>query len=121
MSIKNVFLQWWITQTWVSPNKFNVIKKRLEIGVYDEKPTHFLLETHVCLHLLNCLVASISCMGQTHFFLNSYNFQKWDYPYYVENFQVRTLLHSKFTYVILMPKNFSCLLCDHLCCCGYLD
>jgi len=101
MSIKNVVLQWWISKMQVSPNKFDVTNKRLETSVYDEKPTHFLMETQVCLHLLNCLVVSISCMGQVHLFFCSYNFQRWDYPSFVE---VRTLPLSDFTYVILMSK-----------------
>jgi hypothetical protein len=71
MNIKNVVLQWWISKTRVSPNKFDVINKRLETSVYDEKPKHFLMETQVCLHLLNCLVVSISCMGQEHLFFCS--------------------------------------------------
>jgi hypothetical protein len=29
------------------PNKANVTTKRLEAGVWDEKPTHYLMETHV--------------------------------------------------------------------------
>jgi hypothetical protein len=89
MNIKDVVLQWCILETWVSPNKSDVIRKKLEAWVYDEKPTFFSMETHVCLHLLNCLVILISCMGQVHFFLFC-NFQRWDYPSSVEDFQVRT-------------------------------
>jgi hypothetical protein len=71
MSIKNVVLQWWISKTRVNPNKFDVTNKRLETTIFDEKPTHFLMQTQVCLHLLNCLVVSISCMGQEHLFFCS--------------------------------------------------
>jgi hypothetical protein len=46
--MRNVALQWWVSETRVSPKKSNVIKKRLEVGVFDEKPTHFLMETQVC-------------------------------------------------------------------------
>ncbi len=45
IDVKNV--AWWTFQTHVSPNKNDVMRKCLEARVYDEKPTHFLMETQV--------------------------------------------------------------------------
>jgi hypothetical protein len=47
IDVKNVAIAWWAFDTHVSPNKDDVMKKCLEAGVYDEKPTHFLMETQV--------------------------------------------------------------------------
>jgi hypothetical protein len=47
IDVKNVTIAWWASQTHVSPNKNDVMKKCLEAGVYDEKPTHFLMETQI--------------------------------------------------------------------------
>jgi hypothetical protein len=44
-AIRNVVVQWWIKETFVSPNKSEVIKKRLVLGIYDEKVIHFLIKT----------------------------------------------------------------------------
>jgi hypothetical protein len=43
--IRNIVVNWWAIKTRVSPNKNDVTKKRLEVGIFDEKPTHFLMET----------------------------------------------------------------------------
>ncbi len=44
--LKEVVIDWyWTFETYVSPNKNDVTCKRLEPMVYDEKPTHFLMET----------------------------------------------------------------------------
>jgi hypothetical protein len=45
IDVKNVAIAWWAFQTRVSPNKDDVMKKCLEVRVYDEKPMHFLMET----------------------------------------------------------------------------
>jgi hypothetical protein len=44
-SIKNVIVNWWAVKTQVSINKSEVTRERLEAGISDEKPTHFLMET----------------------------------------------------------------------------
>lgn len=44
---KNAVLTWWVSESRVSPNKKDVTRKRIGPGVYDEKPTHYLLETQV--------------------------------------------------------------------------
>ncbi len=46
--IRNSILRWWAQKTRVSPNKSELTKKRLELDIYDEKPTHFLIKTLVC-------------------------------------------------------------------------
>jgi len=46
-SIKNVIMNWWATKTLVSPKKSDVTRKRLEVIIFDKKPTHFLMETKV--------------------------------------------------------------------------
>jgi hypothetical protein len=51
--VKNVVLQWWVVETQASPNKSNVTRKRLEVGVFDEKLTHFLMEIQVCQLILS--------------------------------------------------------------------
>jgi hypothetical protein len=43
--LREVIIDWWTSKTRVSPNKIDVMFKRLEAMVYDEKPTHFLMET----------------------------------------------------------------------------
>ncbi len=45
--VKKVVICWWASDTWISPNKYNVTRKHLEARVYNEKPTHFLMETQV--------------------------------------------------------------------------
>ncbi len=46
-SICNIIVNWWVIESRVRPNKSEVTRKRLEVGVYGGKPTHFLMETHV--------------------------------------------------------------------------
>jgi hypothetical protein len=46
-STKNVIVNWWAVKNRVSPNKSDVTCKRLEVGIFDEKPTHFLMETYL--------------------------------------------------------------------------
>jgi hypothetical protein len=36
---------WWVFKTQVNPNKANVTTQHLEARVWDEKPTHYLMET----------------------------------------------------------------------------
>jgi hypothetical protein len=43
--LREVIIDWWTSKTRVSPNKIDVTFKRLEAMVYDEKPTHSLMET----------------------------------------------------------------------------
>jgi len=43
--IKNIVVNWWTGKTRMNPNKNNVTRKRLEVGIFHEKPTHFLMET----------------------------------------------------------------------------
>jgi hypothetical protein len=40
-------IAWWASKTCVSPNKRDVTRQHIEASVYDEKPTHYLMETHV--------------------------------------------------------------------------
>jgi len=42
--LREVIIDWWTFKTRVSFNKIDVTLKRLEAMVYDEKPTHFLME-----------------------------------------------------------------------------
>jgi hypothetical protein len=44
-STRNVIVDWWAAKTRISPNKNDVICKKLKVGIFDEKPTHFLMET----------------------------------------------------------------------------
>jgi hypothetical protein len=46
-STRNVIMNWWVVETQVSLNKSDVTFKRLEAGIFDEKPTHFLMDTKV--------------------------------------------------------------------------
>jgi len=48
VQVKNVVLQWWVLKTQMSPNKYDVKRKGLEVGVFDEKPTHFFMEIQDC-------------------------------------------------------------------------
>jgi hypothetical protein len=45
LATKVVVLKWWALETWVNPNKADVTRKKLEVGMFKEKPTHFLMET----------------------------------------------------------------------------
>jgi hypothetical protein len=42
--LTEVIIDWWTFKTHVNLNKIDVTLKRLEAMVYDEKPTHFLME-----------------------------------------------------------------------------
>lgn len=44
---KNVVVSWWISETRMSPNRKEVVRKRIGLGKYEEKPTQYLLETQV--------------------------------------------------------------------------
>jgi hypothetical protein len=57
IDVKNVAIAWWASETLVSPNKDDVMRKCLEDGMYDEKPTHFLMETQVmCTNTLSFIL-----------------------------------------------------------------
>jgi hypothetical protein len=45
--VKEVVILWWIQETRVSPNRKQVARRRIVVGVYDEKPLHFLIEPQV--------------------------------------------------------------------------
>ncbi len=47
LATRNVVIQWWIEESHVSMNKSEVTKKRLGLNIYNEKATHFLMETWV--------------------------------------------------------------------------
>jgi len=38
---------WWFSRTCMSPNQKEVVRKKLGPHVYDEKPTHYCMETQV--------------------------------------------------------------------------
>jgi len=44
---RKAIIDWWTLETCVSPNKSDVTLRRLEAMVYDERPTHLLMETQV--------------------------------------------------------------------------
>jgi len=46
--LKETILEWWALETYVSPNKSEVTCKRVGAIVYDERLTHFLMETQLC-------------------------------------------------------------------------
>jgi hypothetical protein len=46
-NILNLIMNWWVIESQVSPNKSEVTRKQLDVGIYDEKPTNFLMETQV--------------------------------------------------------------------------
>jgi len=50
-SIWNLVVQWWVEETWVSPLTMLKWPERVNLGTFDERPTHFLMETHVYLCL----------------------------------------------------------------------
>ncbi len=41
-SIWSLIVNWWVIKSWVSLNKSELTRKWLKVGIYDEKPTHFL-------------------------------------------------------------------------------
>jgi hypothetical protein len=45
--IKRIIDGWWVFKTRVNPNKAKVTTQHLEARVWDEKPTHYLMETYV--------------------------------------------------------------------------
>jgi hypothetical protein len=45
--LKKTIIDWWTSETRVSPNKSDVTQRRLEAMVYNERPTHFLMEIEV--------------------------------------------------------------------------
>jgi hypothetical protein len=42
--VKKATIVWWAFETRINLNKFDVTRKCLDVGVYDEKPTHLLME-----------------------------------------------------------------------------
>lgn len=48
---KAAVLLWWLGETRMSPNRKEVVRKRLEAFVYDEKPTQYLMETQVSFYM----------------------------------------------------------------------
>jgi hypothetical protein len=42
--MKKTIIDWWTSETHVNPNKSDVTRRRLEAMVYNEIPTHFLME-----------------------------------------------------------------------------
>ncbi len=57
IDVKNVAIAWWAYETHVSLNKDDVMRKCLGAGVYDEKPTYFLMETQVmCTNTLSFIL-----------------------------------------------------------------
>jgi hypothetical protein len=61
---KLVAISWWALETKVSPNKQDVTKQRLDVKIYDEKPTHYLLKTQIPLILAKRFVIYL---GNVHF------------------------------------------------------
>jgi hypothetical protein len=47
--IRNLVLKWWAKEIHVSPNKAKMIRKIMKPNTFDEKFTHFLMETQVYL------------------------------------------------------------------------
>jgi hypothetical protein len=57
IDVKNAAIAWWAFETHVSLNKAHVMKKCLEAKVYDEKPTHFLMDIQVmCTNTLSFIL-----------------------------------------------------------------
>jgi hypothetical protein len=57
INVKNAVIAWWAFETRVSLNKADVMRNHLEVGVYDDKPTHFLMETQVmCTSILSFIM-----------------------------------------------------------------
>jgi len=67
--VKNVVLTWWVSETRVSPNKKDVTRKRIGPGVYDERPTHYLMETQVKLEPTYNVFIVYTGVGCSPFFL----------------------------------------------------
>jgi hypothetical protein len=57
IDVKNVTIAWWAFEIRVSPNNVDVMRKCLEVGVYDENPMHFLMEIQVmCINTLSFIL-----------------------------------------------------------------
>jgi hypothetical protein len=55
--VKNATIAWWAFDIHVSLNKADVMRKCLEVGMYDEKPMHFLMEIQVmCTNTLSFIL-----------------------------------------------------------------
>ncbi len=46
--LKETILEWWTLEMHVNPNKSEVTCKRVGAMMYEERPTHFLMETQIC-------------------------------------------------------------------------
>jgi len=46
--VVDVVTQWWASQTTISPNRKDVVRRRITRMVYKSHPTHYLMETQVC-------------------------------------------------------------------------
>jgi hypothetical protein len=42
---KRVVIDWWIYETRFSPNKKDVTQKRIAVGVFEKRPTHYFMES----------------------------------------------------------------------------
>jgi hypothetical protein len=47
--IRNLVLKWWAKEICINLNKTGVIRKKMKPNIFDEKSTHFLMETQVYL------------------------------------------------------------------------
>ncbi len=48
-----VIIEWWAFQTIVFSNKKVVVKRRIACKVYEEHPTHYLMEIQVCNYIIS--------------------------------------------------------------------
>jgi hypothetical protein len=46
--VANVVTQWWASQTTISPNRKDVVRRHITHKVYESHPTHYLMEIRVC-------------------------------------------------------------------------
>lgn len=46
--VRVLVLKWWAENTRVSPNRKDVTRKRIGSAEFDDKPTHYLMESQVC-------------------------------------------------------------------------
>jgi hypothetical protein len=63
---KVIVLSWWVSRIHMNPNQKDVIRKKLALHSYDEKPIQYLMEMHVRFfhHLLFyvcCLYPCVLC------------------------------------------------------------
>jgi len=57
IDVKNVAIAWWASKIRVSPNKADVMRKRLEARMYDEKLMHFLMDIQIiCTNALSFIL-----------------------------------------------------------------